>query len=212
MGGREGQSGQEDDRGFAPFGAFQRRSFLKGAAVSAGAVGLNLGALGGEAFATASTVANENALPGNPPSEWESLEDDSIEGFATDISVNAGQTISFKVKTTSNNWRVRIYRMGWYGGLGARKVADIAPSVPLPQSQPNPIVNTAVGLVDCGNWAVSASWAVPANAVSGVYTANFDRLDQPGVSNWTLFVVRNDGRAADIMLQTSDTTMHAYNR
>ena len=53
---------------------------------------------------------------------------------------------------------------------------------------------------------------MPANAVSGVYFANLDRLDQPGVSNRIFFVVRNDGRAADIMLQTSDTTMHAYNR
>ncbi len=212
MGGREGHSGQDDERGFAPFGAFARRSFLKGAAVSAGAVGLNLGALASKVGAsTPTTVANENALPGNPSSEWDSFEDDSIEGFATDISVNAGQTINFKVKTSSNNWRVRIYRMGWYGGLGARKVADIAPSVALPQNQPNPFVQTSTGLVDCGNWAVSASWAVPANAVSGVYVANFDRLDT-GVGNRTLFVVRNDGRAADIMLQTSDTTMHAYNR
>jgi hypothetical protein len=209
MGGTEGH---EEDRGFAPFGAFGRRTFLKGAAASAGAVGLNFGALACEAVATATTVANENALPGAPPDEWDSYEDSSIEGFATDFSVNAGQTIGFKVKTASTNYRIRIYRMGWYGGLGARRVAEILPSVPLPQSQPAPLSDPATGLVDAGNWAVSASWAVPANAVSGVYTALLDRLDQPGVNNRILFVVRNDGRAADVMLQTSDTTMHAYNR
>ena len=125
--------------------------------------------------------------------------------------MNAGETVRFKINTHSNNYRIRIYRMGWYGGLGARRVAEIMPSVPLPQNQPNPIVDAATGLVDCGNWAVSASWAVPANAVSGVYTANIQRLDHPG-ENRILFVVRNDGRAADVLLQTSDTTMHAYNR
>ncbi len=222
MGGREGQDGHGDERGFAPFGAFGRRSFLKGAAASASAVGLHLGALAQEAMASATTISTENALPGTDPSVWGSFEDDGIEGYATDISVNAGSTIYFKVKTASPNWRVRIYRMGWYQGLGARQVADIAPSVPLPQSQPaNPIAGPAdtngsgpTYLYDAGNWAVSASWAVPANAVSGVYVANFDRLDSGhvGESNRTLFVVRNDGRAADIMLQTSDTTWHAYNR
>ncbi|HKE75400.1 MAG TPA: N,N-dimethylformamidase beta subunit family domain-containing protein, partial [Acidimicrobiales bacterium] len=183
-------------------------------------MGLHLGPLLGEASASPTTIANENALTGTDPDVWGSFEDDGIEGFATDISVNAGQTIQFKVKTASNNYRIRIYRMGWYQGNGARQVADIAPSVPLPQTQPNPLTGNVdengvpTVLVDCGNWAVSASWTVPANAVSGVYVANFDRLDSGhvGESNRTLFVVRNDGRVADVMLQTSDTTWHAYNR
>ena len=39
------------------------------------------------------------------------------------------------------------------------------------------------------------SWQVPADAVSGVYFANFERLDRPGLTNRAMFVVRNDGRA-----------------
>ena len=35
------------------------------------------------------------------------------------------------------------------------------------------------GLVDCGNWSVSASWAVPASAVSGIYIAKPTRQDAP---------------------------------
>src|SRR5215471_11495983 len=220
MGGRQGQDGRE--RGIAPFGAFGRRSFLKGAAASGAALSLQLGPLANAAGASSTTISTENALTGTDPSVWGSFEDDGIEGYPTDISVNAGSTINFKVNTTSANWRVRIYRLGWYNGLGARQVADLAPSVPLPQTQPaNPVAGPAdtngagpTYLFDAGNWNVSASWAVPANAVSGVYVANFDRLDgsHSGESNRTLFVVRNDGRAADIMLQTSDTTWHAYNR
>src|SRR3954471_16845887 len=49
--------------------------------------------------------------------------DPSIQGFATDISVNTGETVNFKIKTDSNGYSVDIYRLGYYGGTGARKVA-----------------------------------------------------------------------------------------
>ena len=211
-------SGRGDNDDVARSSAFGRRSFLKGAAAGVGAVGLHLGGLSIEAGAGPNAISGENAKPGSPPSEWDSYEDDRIEGFATDISVNAGQAVSFKVATDATAYRIRIYRMGWYQGLGARRVAEILPSVPLPQRQPAPLTDAdfpgrpATGLVDCGNWAVSATWQVPADAVSGVYFANFERLDTPGITNRAMFVVRNDGRPTDLLVQTSDTTMHAYNR
>ena len=48
----------------------------------------------------------------------------------------------------------------------------------LPQNQPACLTNSS-GLVDCGNWGVSASWAVPASAVSGIYFAHLVRTDVP---------------------------------
>src|SRR5690606_36270576 len=77
-------------------------------------------------------------------------------------------------------------------------------------AQPEPFVDTETGLVDCGNWSTSATWSVPADAVSGVYVANLERLDT-GARNRVLFVVRNDGRTSDVLVQTSDTTFQAYN-
>src|SRR5688572_24829626 len=66
----------------------------------------------------------ENWKPGNPASEWEivSSGDPTIQGFATDISVDQGQTVTFKVSTPASAYRLDIYRLGYYGGLGARKV------------------------------------------------------------------------------------------
>ena len=52
----------------------------------------------------------------------------SIQGFATDISVDQGQTVDFKIDTDSTDYRIDIYRLGYYGGLGARKVATIQPT------------------------------------------------------------------------------------
>ena len=80
----------------------------------------------------------------------------------------------------------------------------------LPQTQPACVTDTATNLVDCGNWAVSASWAVPSTAVSGIYFAQLVRDDTVGTSH-IVFVVRNDSSTSPILFQTSDETWQAYN-
>ena len=129
--------------------------------------------------APANRIVAENCRPGNPREEWDvnAEGDPEIQGFATEISVNLGETVEFKVKTHSPRYRIDIYRMGWYGGSGARLVETIQPSAPLPQAQPNCRVHTGMRFVDCGNWFVSASWAVPSDGVSGVYVARLVRED-----------------------------------
>ena len=156
----------------------------------------------------------ENALPGNPPSEWDvsGAGDPSIQGFATEISVEQGGTISFRVNTDASDYRLDVYRLGYYDGLGARKVATVQPSAPLPQVQPAPISDPTTGLVDCGNWAVSALWNVPANAVSGVYVAKLVReVPADGGASHVIFVVRDDDGNSDLLFQTNDATWQAYN-
>jgi phosphodiesterase/alkaline phosphatase D-like protein len=178
------------------------------AALSTSSSGVLSAQAGGSCAAATNPVVCENQLPGNPASEWEvaGSGDASIQGFATDISVNRGQTVSFKIRTSAN-YRVDIYRLGYYGGLGARKVATVQPTA---RNQPACLNDPSTGLVDCGNWAVSASWLVPTTAVSGVYVARPVRTDTGGASH-ILFVVRDDTGSSDLLFQTSDTTWHAYN-
>jgi hypothetical protein len=167
-------------------------------------------------FASCSVPQNpieaENCLPRNAQAEWFVMGAGSsnIQGFATDISVNAGQTINFKVATNATAYRIDIYRLGYYQGNGARKITSITPSVALPQTQPPCLTDGATGLTDCGNWAISASWAVPATATSGVYLARLFRPDT-GDASPIVFVVRSDSSHSGILFQTSDTTWHAYN-
>jgi hypothetical protein len=127
----------------------------------------------------ANRIVAENCKPGNPSTEWDvnGSGDRRIHGFATDISVNVGETIAFKIESDSPAYRIDIYRLGYYRGMGARQVATIKASVPLPQKQPECLADDTVRLFDCGNWAVSASWAVPRDAISGVYTARMVRED-----------------------------------
>jgi hypothetical protein len=158
-------------------------------------------------------IACENSKLGTPRSEWDiaGAGDPSIQGYASEFSVVPGQTVDLKIKTDAASYRIEILRLGWYGGNGARKVATIQPSAALPQSQPACVNQASTGLVDCGNWSVSASWPVPDDAVSGVYIARLVRNDTGGDSH-VVFVVRDDERHSDLLFQTADTTWQAYNR
>ncbi|HEV8527746.1 MAG TPA: DUF4082 domain-containing protein [Actinomycetes bacterium] len=162
----------------------------------------------------ANPIVCENSKPGNPPSEWDisGAGSSTIQGFATDISVDQGQTVQFKVDTPASAYRLDIYRMGYYGGQGARQITTVNPSASLPQNQPNCVTQPTTGLIDCGNWGVSASWSVPVDAVSGIYFARLVRTDGTAGSSHIFFVVRDDDGRSDILFQTSDTTWQAYNQ
>jgi len=187
------------------------RAWLRDVAVaSASALGLLLAS---PAFAQ-NAISVENQNPGDPASEWDvsGSGDESIQGFATDISVAIGGTVSFKIDTDATDYRIDVYRLGWYGGLGARKVATVEPSAALPQAQDPCLTEPASGLIDCGNWAVSASWDVPSDAVSGIYLAKLVREDpEDGRASHVAFVVRDDEGGSALLFQTMDTTWQAYN-
>ena len=167
----------------------------------AGGCGLPDLAMSDRCARPANEIVAENCLGGHPATEWDinGYGDPSIQGFGTDISVARGESIDFKIDTDSDDYRIDIYRMGYYGGMGARKVDSIEPSAALPQIQPEclrgaiPVLAEGGGLdtwpaplVDCGNWAVSASWRAPEDATSGIHFARLVREDP--VEGW----VRND--------------------
>lgn len=158
-------------------------------------------------------IVVENQKTGNPSSEWDitGAGSTNIEGYATDISVNVGNTINFKINTSSTNYRLEIYRLGYYGGMGARLITTIQRQIGSAQVQPAAERDNVTGLVDAGNWGVSASWAVPSDAVSGIYIVHLVRQDATAGENHIPFIVRDDARTSDIVFQTSDTTWQAYN-
>src|SRR6185295_3325816 len=77
-----------------------------------------------------SPVACENQNAGTPSSLWDVVGagDPTIQGFATDMSVNRGGTVRFKIKTDAASYQIPIYRMGYYGGMGARLIVTLNPS------------------------------------------------------------------------------------
>lgn len=156
----------------------------------------------------------ENTKPGNADSEWDvtGAGDQTLQGFTTEFSVAPGETVRFKIDAGgSGTYSINIYRMGYYQGLGARRVASLGNFTG--QNQVNclaPAGTAGAGLIDCGNWAESATWAVPNDSVSGIYFARLQRAGG-GDGSHIFFVVRDDDGGSDLLFQTSDTTWQAYN-
>ncbi len=170
-----------------------------------------LAAAPASAASCANPIACENQLPGTPQSTWDVGSNDTfIQGFADPFSVNVGGSINFKIESAAPSYSVDIYRMGYYGGDGARLITSITPNITVSQHQPVCNTNTVTGLVDCGNWGVSATWNVPSTAVSGVY---FAHIYTPGSTheNQISFVVTNNASTAKVLFMTSDETWQAYN-
>ena len=163
-------------------------------------------------------IVQENQLPGSPQGEWDvsGSGDPNIQGYATDISVNKGGLVTFKIKlqpAVVGGYVIDVYRLGYYQGFGARFISTVVPSaaqIIASKNQPACMRDDSVGLVDCGNWSVSGAFST-AGLTSGVYIARPRRTDTGGASH-IVFIVRDDARKAEVLFQTSDTTWQAYNQ
>ena len=161
----------------------------------------------------ANPIVCENELPGTPQSVWDVTagEGTTIQGFADPFSVNVGESINFKIESPATAYSIDIYRIGYYGGDGARLITSLTPNISVSQNQPSCDTDTTTGLVDCGNWGVSATWDVPTTAVSGVYFAHIYRTDGVSDENQIPFVVTNNASTSDVVMMTNDETWEAYN-
>ena len=134
--------------------------------------------------------------------------DIAVAGFARQISVNVGETVDFSIDGPATI--IRIFRVGYYSDQkGFRQVAQIANN-PTTQPELATIENSEGGTTATG-WSVTASWAVPTTAVSGMYMA---MIRNPSDTNafYATFVVRDDAAEADVIYKTSDATWAAaYN-
>jgi hypothetical protein len=135
-----------------------------------------------------------------------------IEGYCSKQSVNGGETIEIMVSTDPPRpFRIEIFRMGYYGGRGARLVKTLGPfdgkAQPVPKPGPK-------NLHEC-RWEPAARLTIPDDWLSGVYLGRLTTIveadAEPYWQSYVVFIVR-DERPADILFQCSDNTWQAYNR
>ena len=163
---------------------------------------------------SANVIQNENAKTGT--TEWQATNlthSGEIEGYASLTSVNRGEEISFFVSTTDPRFTIDIFRMGWYGGAGGRRML---PTIELNGTQQTmPVADPVTGLIECA-WTVSYVLTIPNNTsdpsdwASGVYLAKLTGTTS-GKQRYIIFVVRDDARPSDYFFQTSVNTYQAYN-
>ncbi len=168
------------------------------------------------------TVAEENQLPGS--ADWRVTKPSlvgEIAGYAGQASVNRGDTLDLYVSTGKQGakYDVDVYRMGWYGGAGARAVRSIRNIDGEDQGRWDPLR----GLQDCrsckldpstllleANWKRSLQVKVDRDWVSGYYLVKLHD-DATGTESYVPFVVRDDASTAPILVQASTNTWEAYN-
>ena len=159
------------------------------------------------------TIKIENAKPGDP--DWvltNTADFHEIEGYASLTSVNRGEDINLYVNTADPSFTIEIFRMGWYGGAGARKM--LGPILRAGMKQPPPTFDRRTGFVEC-DWRDPYLLHIPGGPdhsewPSGIYIAKLHALTS-GKQSYIIFVVRDDERASDLLFQSSVTTYQAYN-
>jgi hypothetical protein len=169
----------------------------------------------------ANVVAAENALTGTARATWDLSSPNlggvsTLQGFADGFTADKNSTINFKIaQSDTAGWTADVYRLGYYGGDGARFYGTLTPSggqLTASQAQPSPgdaDPNTTLPSADCANWSTTLTWTPPSWAPSGIYILRLNRTG--GGASHVMFIVRDDARAADVMLMPSDSTWNAYN-
>ena len=159
-------------------------------------------------------IQRENAKPGT--TEWKlttvGYGSGAIEGYASVTSVNRGGRIKLFVNTAAPTFTLDIFRMGYYGGLGARRMLN---TVTLPgRAQVIPPPDPITGLVEC-NWLNPFVLDIPNDAdptvwMSGIYVAKLtESLGHK--QQYIVFTVRDDGRFSDLIMAQTVNTYQAYN-
>lgn len=162
----------------------------------------------------ADSVAVENAKSGT--TDWQLANEvcdyplncsrAEIEGYASRTSVNQGEQIDFFVSTSvATQYTLKIFRIGWYQGLGGRLFAGPVSLSGYPQAVPAP---DATGMIEC-NWPTAYSLVVPTAWTSGTYLVKLET--QAGKQNYIVFVVRDDSRPSPYLFKSSVATAAAYN-
>lgn len=192
-----------------------RRDFIKTG--TAATLASQLQAAG--ARANPQLIAQENQRAGAAfqltrmiPDGPQSFRCSRIEGYCSKQSLKAGESLQIMVSTKpAARFDIEIFRMGYYGGEGARLMQRLGPFEG--REQPVPEMGEQ-RLREC-QWKACTELQIPQDWPSGVYLGRLNTLpDDPQKPYWQsyiIFIVR-DERPADILFQCSDNTWQAYNR
>jgi hypothetical protein len=157
-------------------------------------------------------IANENRQPGT--GDWVLANpalDHEVEGYASATSVGRGGSLQIFVSSRDPRYRIEIFRLGWYGGVGGRRIGDPVERAGFVQTAPEP--DPVTGTIECAwqdSYLLDLSSSTESDWASGVYLAKLTALPS-GKDAYVIFVVRDDGRPSTFLFQASVATYQAYN-
>lgn len=159
-------------------------------------------------YRQAGWIRAENEKQGT--NDWNIPDDRSmwsrIEGYADTVSIDKGESVVLRVSTRAPYWQVSAYRIGYYGGTGARRVwrSTAQPGV----NQPAPTQTVATKTWTAG-WAPSMTIDTDETWPPGQYLLRLESSD--GGATFVPLVIRDDESHSDLLLQSAVTSWQAYN-
>lgn len=166
------------------------------------------------------TVPNENRRPGTTdwqltnvwPNLGKGYRSGWVEGYCGRQSVSAGDELPIFVSTSpARRFTLELFRMGYYGGAGARRIDTFGPYSG--KTQPDPPIG-ANRLREC-HWEASLTIRIDESWPSGVYLGKLATVPESAAEHawqsYVIFIVR-DNRQAGVIFQCADNTWAAYNR
>ncbi|PMB04903.1 Ig domain-containing protein group 1 domain-containing protein [Fischerella thermalis CCMEE 5273] len=169
--------------------------------------------IGSITFSATATPANTNPIYlenlNSGTTNWKLVNraNGEIAGYASATSVNKGESLDIKVSLAQpGQFTIDVYRLGYYGGTGGRLMASSGSLNGT--TQPACTLDPNTRLIEC-NWATSYTLQVGNNWTSGLYVAKLtDQATSKVAHVW--FVVRDDSSTADVLFQSSVSTILAY--
>jgi hypothetical protein len=151
----------------------------------------------------ANSIQVENAKAGS--AEWmltnPGYASSVIEGYASLTSVNRGGQILLFVNTRESRYTIDIFRMGYYGGLGGRRMlSSISRTAVVQPACPE---DPGTGLIEC-IWIDPYVLNIPRTAdptdwMSGIYLVKLT-AGTSGRQQYIIFTVRDDTRFSDLIM------------
>jgi hypothetical protein len=163
---------------------------------------------------TFNAIQAENAKAGhggwNLPNDGTPAYPDEICGYASDVSVNRGDEISFFVSTPDPHFQYEVYRLGWYDGQRGRLITSGTVDA---QNQLATLGFDAT--TGACNWNTSFSLQTECESdstewCSGVYVMILVAA-KSGKKSRIVFTVRDDSRDSEFLVVVDDLTRQAYN-
>jgi hypothetical protein len=155
----------------------------------------------------ASWVTSENQRRGTTAWQINGSPPGGIAGFADRVFAQAGDTVRLYVSTGAATFHVDAYRMGYYGGMGARLVWG-SPSAP-GSIQPICTRTPGVNMVACDNWAPSLELAVTTDFVPGDYLLKL--VGSGGQQSYVPLTVWDPSSRATYVIKNDVYTWQAWN-
>ncbi len=163
----------------------------------------------GVTVAAQNAIVVENQKTGTTAWQISNLaSNNEIAGYGDATSINKGQALNLKISLAqAGQYRLDVYRLGYYGGTGGRLVTSVTGLNGVVQA--GPTTDPSTRLVEY-KWNTSYTLQTGTDWTTGLYLAKLTD-SRTGKQTYVQFVLRDDNRPADIGFQDSVSTTEAYN-